>query len=245
MAGFTKNVKLGTMVTGSINRPPGVLMKIVTTLDVLSGGRAILGIGSGGFRRECLGFGIPFIKSRGELVGRFRETIEIANKMWSGDSSPYVGKYYKLDEPLLSPMPLSKPHPPIMIAGSGEKMTLKLVAKYGDWWNFHHGAHPKLPGYSDRSYNNYKTRFERVKRSVNVLKKHCQRENRNFEEIEITTLCPIKLSEDVMTPEDVIEICEDMAGLGVHHIIFNMSNDHEITPIKTIGEKIVPQVSKL
>ncbi|MCK4568413.1 MAG: LLM class flavin-dependent oxidoreductase, partial [Candidatus Thorarchaeota archaeon] len=180
-----------------------------------------------------------------ELMGRFRENLMIAKHMWSGTDSAFEGKYYRLEEPLCRPMPVSKPHPPILIGGGGEKTMLKLVAQYGDAWNWHLGAHPKALGHSEHSYNNYKTRFERIGRLISVLKEHCKRENRDFEEIEITLLSPIELSEDAMTPEDVIEICEDVAGLGVHHLIFNMPNDHQIEPIQTIGEKIIPRVSNI
>jgi alkanesulfonate monooxygenase SsuD/methylene tetrahydromethanopterin reductase-like flavin-dependent oxidoreductase (luciferase family) len=245
LAAITDTVKLGTMVTGAINRSPGYLIKTVTTLDVLSGGRAILGIGAGWFKRECLAFGIHFPESRSELVKRFRETILIAKHMWSGNDSPFEGKYYRLEEPLTRPLPISKPHPPILIGAAGEKTMLKLVAKYGDAWNWHLGAHPKAPGHSEGSYNNYRTRFERLGHLIDVLKEHCKTVNRDFEEIELTLLCPIEISEEAMTPEDVIEICEEMAGVGMHHLIFNMPNDHEITPIKTIGEKIVPKVRNL
>ncbi len=245
LAAVTNKVKLGTLVTGSINRNPGMLIKIVTNLDVLSGGRVYLGIGAGWYKRECRGFGIPFPADINELMGRFRENLKIAKHMWSGTDSPFEGKYYRLEEPLCRPLPISKPHPPILIGGGGEKTMLKLVAQYGDAWNWHLGAHPKTAGHSEHSYNNYRTRFERIGRLISVLKDHCKHENRNFDEIEITLLSPIDLSEDAMTPENVIEICEDVAELGVHHLIFNMPNDYEITPIKIIGEKIIPEVSKL
>ncbi|MGY5871179.1 MAG: TIGR03560 family F420-dependent LLM class oxidoreductase [Candidatus Thorarchaeota archaeon] len=245
LAAVTNKVKLGTLVTGSINRNPGMLIKIVTNLDVLSGGRAYLGIGAGWYKRECRGFGIPFPADINELMGRFRENLMIAKHMWSGTDSPFEGKYYRLEEPLCRPMPVSKPHPPILIGGGGEKTMLKLVAQYGDAWNWHLGAHPKAAGHSEHSYNNYRTRFERIGRLISVLKEHCKNENRDFDEIEITLLSPIELSEDAMTPEDVIEICEEVAGLGVHHLIFNMPNDHQIEPIQTIGEKIIPRVSNI
>jgi len=233
------------MVTGSINRDPGMLIKTVTSLDILSGGRAYLGIGAGWYKRECLGLGIHWPKDINELIGRFRENLMIAKHMWSGSDQPFEGKYYKLEEPLCRPLPISKPHPPILIGGGGEKTMLKLVAQYGDAWNWHLGAHPKALGHSEHSYNNYRTRFERIGRLISVLKEHCKNENRNFEEIELTLLAPIELSENAMTSEDVLEICEEMAGIGINHLIFNMPNDYEITPIKMIGERIIPKISKL
>ena len=245
MAGVTEKVKLGTMVTGSFYRNPGILVKTVTTLDVLSGGRAMLGIGSGWYRREAEGLGVRFPASLKELVGRFEENILIAKHMWSDDRSPFIGKYYTLKEPLCSPQPISKPHPPILIAGSGEKRTLKFVAKYGDVCNFHLGAHPKLRGYSKGSYASYETRIERLTHTMNVLKEHCRRENRDYDEIEVTVLCPMEVSENGFSPEEVIEMCTELAEIGIHQVIFNMPNDHEIIPIKTIGAEVIPPLRSL
>ncbi len=134
LAGLTKKVNLGTMVTGVIYRHPGILVKTVSTLDVLSGGRAWLGIGAAWNEQESLGLGIPFppIKERFE---RLEETLQIAIQMWSGNQAPFDGKYYRLVRALNSPQALSKPHPPILIGGMGEKKTLRLVAKYGDACN--------------------------------------------------------------------------------------------------------------
>ena len=244
MAAVTKQVKLGTMVTGSFYRHPGILIKIVTTLDVLSDGRAMLGIGSGWYKREAEGLGVRYPGSLKELMGRFEENILIAKHMWSDDRTPFKGKYYSLEEPVCSPQPISKPHPPILIAGSGEKKTLKFVAKYGDACNFHLGAHPKLKGYTERSYSNYEKRAERLTHTMDVLKRHCERENRDYDEIEVTVLCPMKVADDGLTPEDVVDMCEELAGIGVHQAIFNMVNDHEITPIRVIGSEVIPQIKQ-
>jgi F420-dependent oxidoreductase-like protein len=245
MAGVTEKVKLGTMVTGSFYRNPGILVKTVTTLDVLSGGRAMLGIGSGWYRREAEGLGVRFPVSLKELVGRFEENILIAKHMWSDDRSPFIGKYYTLKEPVCSPQPLSKPHPPILIAGSGEKKTLKFVAQYGDTCNFHLGAHPKLKGYPEGSYRSYQTRIDRLTHKMNVLKEHCRREERDYDEIEVTVLCPMDVSENGLSPDEVTDMCTELAGIGVHQVIFNMPNDHEITPIKTIGAEVIPRIKNV
>src|SRR5258708_38897568 len=133
-AGLTKHVKLGTLVTGVIYRYPGLLVKTVSTLDVLSGGRAYLGIGAAWNERESRGLGVPFpsVKERFE---RLEEALQIAQKMFAGNVQPYTGKHYQLAEPLNYPQPLSKPHPPILVGGSGEKKTLRLVAQYADACN--------------------------------------------------------------------------------------------------------------
>src|SRR5512139_1427218 len=134
LAGVTKRARLGTLVTGVVYRHPGILVKSVSTLDVLSGGRAYLGIGAAWNEREARGLGVPFppVKERFE---RLEETLQIANQMWSENNGAYAGKYYQLAETLCTPQPLSKPHPPILIGGSGEKKTLQLVAKYADACN--------------------------------------------------------------------------------------------------------------
>ena len=134
LAAHTQRVQLGTMVTGVMYRHPGALVKQVTTLDVLSGGRAWLGIGAGWYEREARGLGLPFprVKERFELL---EETLRIAKHMWRNDTSPIYGKHYSLAEPLSSPAPLRQPHPPILIGGGGEHKTLRLVARYADACN--------------------------------------------------------------------------------------------------------------
>ncbi len=134
LAALTKRVKLGTLVTGVIYRYPGILVKIATTLDVLSNGRAYFGIGAAWNEQEAKGLGVPFppLGVRFELL---EEALQIAKQMWSGNYGPYQGKHSQLAETLCSPLPLSRPHPPIMIGGGGEKKTLRMVAQYADACN--------------------------------------------------------------------------------------------------------------
>lgn len=245
MAAVTKKVKLGTMVTGAFYRHPGILVKTVTTLDVLSGGRGILGIGAGWYENEARGMGVPFPHALEERMGRFEETLQIARHMWRDDRSTFEGRYYRLEEPICRPQPISKPHPYIMIGGSGERKTLRFVAKYGDACNLHLGAHPKLRGYTQRAYDNYRTRFERLRHKLAVLRKHCEGEGRDYEEIDRSVLSPLEVSPSVMTTGEVIEMCEEVAEIGINYVIFNMPNDHEITPIETIGREVVPCVKDL
>src|SRR3954470_13461730 len=134
MAAITKNIKLGTMVTGVTYRYPGILVKTVTTLDVLSGGRAYLGIGAGWNERESRGLGVPF-PATAERFERLEEALQIAHQMWSGEIKPYSGKHYHLEEAMNHPPTLSRPHPPVMVGGMGEKKTLRLVAQYADACN--------------------------------------------------------------------------------------------------------------
>jgi len=245
MAAVTRNVRLGTMVTGSFYRHPGVLVKMVTTLDVLSEGRSMLGIGAGWYEMESRGMGVPFPYSLKERMGRFEETLKIAHHMWRDDRKSFKGKYYHLEEPICSPQPISRPHPYIMIGGAGEKKTLRYVAKYGDACNLHLGAHPKLRGYSERSYMNYRTRKERLRHKLDVLRMHCEREGRDYDEIDKSVLIPLEVSPGVLTPGEVVGMCRELSETGFNYVVFNMPNDHEIEPIQTIGEEVIPQVRRL
>lgn len=245
MAAVTRNVRLGTMVTGAFYRPPGVLVKMVTTLDVLSGGRGILGIGAGWYEMESRGMGVPYPYSVKERMGRLEETLRIAHHMWRDNRSTFEGRFYTLEEPICSPQPISRPHPYIMIGGGGEKKTLRYVARYGDACNLHLGAHPKLRGYSERSYMNYRTRKERLGHKLDVLRRHCEREGRDYDEIDKSVLSPMEVSPEALTPGEVVGMCQELSEIGINYVIFNMPNDHEITPIKIIGEKVIPRVEDL
>jgi F420-dependent oxidoreductase-like protein len=227
LAGLTKKVKLGTLVTGVIYRHPGILVKTVTTLDVLSGGRAYLGIGAAWNEREATGLGVPF-PPVAERFQRLDEALQIAKQMWSDDNGPYTGKYYQLAETLNSPQPLTKPHPPILIGGSGEKKTLRLVAQYADACNLF--ARMGLDG---------------IRAKLDVLQRHCDMVKRDYSEIEKTTLGTVHLAPGQLSASDVIEQCRALAGLGIQQAIFNMPNVHEITPLETFGREIIPVVQAL
>jgi len=215
------------MVTGVIYRHPGILVKTVSTLDVLSGGRAYLGIGAAWNEREARGLGIPFPPTK-ERFERLMETLEIAKQMWSDNNGAYTGKYYQLVETLCSPQPLSKPYPPILIGGSGEKQTLRLVAKYADACNLF-----------------ARMGVDTVRGKLDILKQHCEKVGRNYSEIEKTTLSTAHLAPDKMNAKDVIEECRALAGIGIQHAIFNMPNVHEIKPLETFGKEIIPALADL
>ena len=227
LAAVTQKVTLGTMVTGVVYRHPGILVKTVTTLDVLSGGRAYLGIGAAWNEREARGLGVPFPSTK-ERLERLEETLEIAKQMWSENNGAYTGKYYQLAETLCSPQPLSKPHPPILIGGSGEKQTLRLVAKYADACNFF-----------------ARMGVDTVRGKLDILKQHCEKVGRDYSEIEKTTLNTVHLAPDKMNAKDVIEECRALAGVGIQHAIFNMPNVHEIKPLETFGKEIIPALADL
>jgi F420-dependent oxidoreductase-like protein len=228
MASVTKQARLGAMVTGANYRQPGFLVKTVTALDVLSGGRAWLGIGAGWYEREAVGLGLPFppLKERFE---RLEETLQIAKQMWSGDFVPYHGKHYHLAEPINSPQPLTKPHPPILIGGSGEKKTLRLVAQYGDACNLF------------AFFGN-----DVLMQKLDVLKRHCDDVGRNYDEIERTVLAPVHAGPEGISISAVLENCRTWASLGIQHVIFSdVPNVYELTPLEVIGREVIPAVAEL
>jgi len=227
LAGVTQRAKLGTLVTGVIYRYPGILVKTATTLDVLSGGRAYLGIGAGWNERESLGLGVPFPSTR-ERFERLEEALQIADQMWSGEVAPYQGKHYQLAETLNSPQALTRPHPPVMIGGMGEKRTLRLVAQYADACNlFAYGG------------------SDLIRHKLDVLRDHCEDVGRDYDEIERTALGSVNLAEDGVTEEEVIRLCRELNEAGIQHLIFNMPNVNEIRPLEAFGERIIPAVAGL
>lgn len=225
MAAVTKRVRLGALVTGVHYRQPGHLIKIVTNLDVLSGGRAWLGIGAGWYERESKGLGFPF-PPVAERFERLEETLQIARHMWSGQTKPFEGQHYHLAEPINNPPPLSKPHPPILIGGSGEKKTLRLVAQYADACN--------LFASDD---------LGELARKLDVLKGHCDDVGRPYEEVERTVLWTINLGSGGKSAAEVIDFCRQLADIGVQHVICNMPQ-YEVATIETIGREIIPAVAE-
>jgi alkanesulfonate monooxygenase SsuD/methylene tetrahydromethanopterin reductase-like flavin-dependent oxidoreductase (luciferase family) len=215
------------MVSGVHFRPPALLAKTVTTLDVLSGGRAWLGVGTGHYEEEARGLGIPFPpqKQRYEML---EETIQICLKMWAGergDEGPFEGQQYRLERALNLPQSLSRPHPPIMIAGDGEKKTLRLVARYADACNLRPG--PEIP------------------RKLEVLRRHCEAEDRDYREIERTCAFAFDVGERGERADELVGQLRWLAGMGVETAIGMVPNADEISPLEVIGREVVPAVKDL
>jgi len=240
LAALTRRIKLGLLVTCNFFRNPGLLVKIVSTIDVLSGGRVYLGIGAGWFEREAKGLGIAFPSLR-ERFERLEENLQIAKQMWEGDVKPFEGKHYQLAEPLNNPQPLSKPHPPILIGGGGEKKTLRLVAKYADACNF--VMRPTFES-REKSLDILRKSLDVFRRKLAVLRQHCSDVGRPYGDIEKTVVTYI-LVPDAMDTAEVIGICRQLADIGFQHVIFNMPNVHEIKPIEIIGQEVIPQVADM
>ncbi len=230
-AGRTNHIKLGTMVTGVTYRYPSILVKTATTLDVLSHGRAYLGIGAAWNEEEHRGLGIPF-PPLAERFERLEETLQIAHQMWSGDEKPFEGKHYQLARPLNSPRAVQKPHPPILIGGTGERKTLRMVAQYGDGCNiFAHLGNDEL------------------KRKLEILRGHCQEVGRPYEEIEKTTLDSFAITRDgrndSLTPAAVIERLSHLAEMGIDQAIFSLRNVADLEPFDLLATEIIPLVEKI
>jgi F420-dependent oxidoreductase-like protein len=224
LAACTSRAKLVTLVTGTVYRHPGILAKIVTTLDVLSGGRAWLGIGAAWNEDESRGLGIPF-PPVAERFERLEETLQICLQMWRGDESPYRGRHYQLDRPLNSPQALTKPHPPIMIGGGGEKKTLRFVARYAQACNLFPG--PELG------------------HKLDVLREHCEREGRDYDEIEKTCYFVYDVGEKGEKANQVVDQLGQLAGMGFQAAIGMVVNVQALTPLEIIGSEVIPAVADL
>jgi F420-dependent oxidoreductase-like protein len=224
LAACTSRLKLLTLVTGAVYRYPGVLAKTVTTLDVLSGGRAWLGIGAAWNEEESRGLGIPF-PPVAERFERLEETLQICLQMWRGDQAPYHGRHYQLERPINSPQALSSPHPPIMIGGSGERKTLRLVARYAQACNLFPG--PDLP------------------HKLDVLRAHCDAEGRDYDDILKTCYFIFDVGEKGEKAAEVVDQLAELAGLGFQAAIGAVANVWELTPLEIIGSEVIPAVSEL
>ena len=223
LAGQTNAMTLGLLVTGVTYRHPGLLAKIVTTLDVLSGGRAQLGLGAAWYEREHLGYGVPF-PPVSERFERLEETLQICLQMWSDDDGPYEGAYYRLAETVCSPKPVSRPRPPILIGGSGERKTLRLVARYADACNL------------------FALDVGEVAHKLEVLERHCADEDRDPTEIQRTILAMVDPLTDV---DGFLGSMEAYAALGVDLVEVMPLVEDPVTWAGLLGEQVVPRLAQI
>jgi F420-dependent oxidoreductase-like protein len=224
LAACTRRARLVTLVTGAVYRHPGLLAKIVTTLDVLSGGRAWLGIGAAWNEEEARGLGLPF-PPLAERFERLEETLQICLQMWSGDESRYEGTHYQLDRPLNSPQALAQPHPPILIGGGGERKTLRFVARYAQACNLFPG--PELA------------------HKLDVLREHCDAERRVYDEIAKTCYFRFDVGERGEKAGEVVDQLGKLAGMGFDTAIGQVVDVHRLTPLEIIGADVIPAVAGL
>jgi len=249
LAGITTKIKLGTLVTGIIYRYPSVLAKIASTLDVLSKGRLFMGLGAAWNEQESLAYGINFPSNQERLL-RLEETIQIIRKMWTEEPcASFNGKYFQIINAYCNPKPIQKPSPPILVGGSGERKTLKIVAKYADACNLFGST-------------------ESIKKKLDILKEHCKSVGRDFDSILKTKLGTIVLDDNreaakdrvketfrgvpeeqikefviYGTPEDILKQIEALQQVGIQYLIVNLEPSRELEALDTFANKIINKVS--
>jgi alkanesulfonate monooxygenase len=217
LAARTKRVQLLAWVTAVSYRDPGLLAKLVSTLDVLSGGRAWLGIGAAWNEDEARGLGLLF-PSTGERFERLEETLQICLQMWSEDESAYDGKHYQLGRTLNQPQPLRRP--PILIGGGGEKKTLRLVAQYADACNLFDS--PDVP------------------HKLDVLRRHCDDVGRNYDEIEKTVISRLDPGADGENVDATLEKLHALHELGIGEVHTGLPDVVDLTRLQVLGDKVIP-----
>ena len=222
LAACTEKAELLAWVTAAVYREPGLLAKAVTTLDVLSGGRAMLGIGAAWNEEESRGLGLPFPPTA-ERFERLEETLQICLQMWSDDDGPYHGRHYQLGRTLNSPQSLRRPHPPILIGGSGEKKTLRMVAQYAQACNLYGGPD--------------------IARKLDVLRGHCDAIGRNYDEIEKTVISMLDPGPDGANVDQVLSDLEALAKLGIQHVHTSLVGDGNVAPIEIFRDRIIPVIA--
>ena len=221
LAGQTESVRLSLLVTGTTYRYPGLLAKIVTTLDVLSKGRATLGIGAAWYDREHDGLGVPF-PSTSERFERLEETLQVVRQMWSDDDGPYAGAHYRLAETLSHPAPLRSTGIPVLIGGGGEKKTLRLVAQYGDACNLFDAGPDALA------------------HKIEVLRGHCADVGRDPGEIDITVTANLDDDRDAF-----LDRMRTYAGLGVSQVWLSLPPADPAGFVERACTDVLPELARL
>jgi F420-dependent oxidoreductase-like protein len=224
LAAHTQRARLLAVVTGAPYRYPGVIAKMVTTLDVLSGGRAMLGIGAAWNEAEANALGIPF-PPLAERFAWLEDTLEVCVRMWRDDESRFEGKRFVFERPLNRPQSLQRPHPPIMIGGGGEQKTLRLVARYADACNF-------FPS-------------QDLQRKLDVLKRHCEREKRDYDSIEKTCMFHFDVGEHGEDAGKIVERLRGLRRMGITTAIGGVKDAWKIEPLQLIARDVIPAVKDL
>jgi F420-dependent oxidoreductase-like protein len=227
LASATQHIALGPMVASAVLRPPALLVKAATSLDVLAGGRTYLGLGSAWYAQEARGLGLPF-PARAQRLDALEDTLQVALAMWADDRAPIeprAAHLARLEEPIGVPRPISRPHPPILIGGGGERRTLRLVAAYADACNI------LVPDPGESAHK------------LNVLRAHCEELGRDYETIEKTALVEADLRPGRQRPGDVVTALRAQADEGIEHVIVNLPDAHVLERLETFGREIIPAVA--
>lgn len=247
VAGFTSRIKVGTLVTANAYRHPSVVAKIGATLDVLSKGRLFMGIGAAWNVQEAAAYGIPF-PSTGERLQRLEEAVQVILNLWTQDQATFEGRFYRLKDAYCNPKPLQAPHPPIMIGGGGERVTLKIVAKYGDACNLFGSP-------------------ETVRRKLKALREHCQALGRDYDSILKTKLGHVIVDRDEQklkarvaeavkdvpqelrgeflvygTPEEIRRQIEEFRDAGIDYYIVNLEPEQQFDDLELFGREIIKEI---
>jgi len=223
VAALTERVRLSALVTGATYRHPGLLAKTVTTLDRLSGGRALLGIGAGWYEREHRGLGVPFPPTAARFE-RLEETLQICRQMWSDDDGPYDGAHFQLAETVCVPRPLARPHPPIMIGGAGERKTLRFVAQYAQWCNIF-GETPAV-----------------MQHKLTVLRGHCEALGTDYDAIRKTMIVPL---DPLADPDGFVARMGEYAVLGIELVTLMPHGDDPVAWTEQVCAEILPALRQL
>jgi F420-dependent oxidoreductase-like protein len=245
VAAITNRVRLGQLVLGVPYRNPALVGKMATSLDLISHGRSILGLGAGWHKREYEGLGWGEFEEVGVRMKRLEEAVQVIVKMWTERPANFAGKYYRLDNVMDNPAPIQKPHPPIMIGGSGEKVTLRLCAQYAQWCNISGDV-------AD------------VRRRLDILHEHCQKVGRNYEEITRSSFATVIVGKDdaevaakrerlaafvpgngalIGTPEQLIAIFKEYEQAGIQYCVFRMPDWVDVEPIQLFSERVIPALA--
>lgn len=222
LAGITERMRLGLLVTGVTYRHPGLLAKIATTLDVLSGGRSILGLGAAWYDREHDGLGVPF-PSTSERFEHLEDTLRIVRQMWAGDRTAYDGMHHHLAEPVNVPPPVQSP-PPIMIGGGGERKTLRLVAEYANACNLFGGD------------------VDEVRHKLDVLSGHCERLGTDYDAIEKTIITRGDPTQDA---DAFLRDMEAYAALGVTLVCLSPPTEDPVAWTSAMCADVVPRLGEV
>lgn len=225
-AGLTETAYLGVLVTGVIYRHPAVLMKMINTLDILSGGRAYFGIGAAWYEDEARGNGIPY-PSTSERFEQLEDSLKLAHALWNSDEISFTGKHFSAPVMTNNPRPLSNPHPHIMVGGTGPNKTLRMVAQYADACNIGDWVGK-----------------ENMQKALDDIKRHCDALGRDYNTVEKTCLGTVHLS-GKDTVGGVIDRIRELSAMGFTHAIFNMPDVYTITPLETFAKEIIPSAAGL
>jgi F420-dependent oxidoreductase-like protein len=230
LAAANATADLQLLCTGVTYRQPGLLAKIVSTLDVLSGGRAVLGIGAAWYEREHLALGVAF-PPLAERFEHLEEALRIVRQMWSEDDGPFEGRHYSLAETINSPQPLSHPRPAIMVGGGGEKKTLRLVARYADACNLFASPDPDGPA--------------QVAAKLEVLRGHCADERTDYDRIRKTVLYSASVQPGAAAGRRFVELMAAYAAVGITEVHVMPMDGDPVGFVRNLGEHVVPRLTKL